>query len=130
MSTTLKDPFFISSWLTPAVRVANAVISIEYGDPTPDGRVRYRYCIDFIGLSHHQGDDLKSGVGGGTLKQGMESLLSFLSACGESNRPGHTGENADLFPPHIAEWCYENQDEIEMVRMQIEETEDCCVEAD
>jgi len=129
MSTQLKHPFFISSWLTPAVRVGNAVISIEYGDPTPDGRVRYKYTIDFIGLSHHQGDDLKSGVGGGTLKQGMESLLSFLSACGESSRPGQEGENADLFPKHIAEWCYENQDEIDSVRLEIEETEDCCVEA-
>jgi hypothetical protein len=129
MSTTLKDPFFISSWLTPAVRVADAVISIEYGDATPDGRVRYRYVIEFPCHSCHRGDDLKSGVGGGALKQGMESLLSFLSACGESNRPGRRGENADLFPPIVAEWCYENQDEIELVRTQIEETEDCCVES-
>lgn len=130
MSTTLRDPFFISSRLAPAVKVADATISIEYGEPTADGRIRYRYFIDFEGGVEHEGDDLKSGVGGGTLKQGMESLLSFLAACGESNRPGRKGENADLFPPHIAEWCYENQDEIEMVRIQIEETEGCCVEAD
>jgi len=129
MSTTLREPFFISSRLLPAVRVSDAIISIEYGDPCQDGRVRYRYFIDFGGENDHEGDDLKSGAGGGTLRQGMESLLAFLSSCGESCRPGHEGENADLFPPHIGEWAYLNQDEIESVRFQVGETEDCCIES-
>jgi hypothetical protein len=130
MAVTLKSPFFISSRLLPAVRVANAVLSIGYGgDATTTGRTRYQYFIDFEGLSDFEGHDIKSGVGGGTLKQGMESLLAFLSACGESSRPGRKGENADLFPPAIGEWAYENLDEIGIVLFEVEETEGCCVEA-
>lgn len=129
MAVTLKSPFCISSRLLPAVRVANAVLSIGYGDATTNGRTRYQYFIDFEGLSDFEGHDIQSGVGGGTLKQGMESLLAFLYACGESSRPGHKGENADLFPKEIAEWAYENLDEIGIVLAEVEETEGCCVEA-
>lgn len=130
MSIELREPFFISSRLIPSVRAGETVIGIDYAKICPDGRVQYRYYIDFPDGTEHVGEDLKSGVNGGTLREGMESLLSFLSACGESSNPRHggDGENADLFPPKVAEWCYLNQSEIDSVRIWVEETEGCCVE--
>lgn len=130
MSIELREPFFISSRLVPSVRVGETVIGIDYSKICPDGRVQYRYYIDFPDGTEHVGEDLKSGVNGGTLKEGMESLLAFLSACGESSNPryGGDGENADLFPPQVAEWCYLNQGEIDMARIWVEEEEGCCVE--
>jgi len=131
MSVELRKPFFISSRLLPAVKVGDATISIEYAGNEPDGRVRYRYYLDFADGTEHVGEDLKSGVFGGTLKQGMESLLSFLEACAESRNPRHgePGENADLFPDRVGEWAYQNDGEIASVRLWVEETENCCIEA-
>lgn len=127
MSIELQEPFFISSRLLPSVRVGETAIGIDYSKICPDGRVQYRYYIDFPNGTTHVGEDLRSGVNGGTLREGMESLLSFLSACGESYRGGD--ENADLFPAEIAEWCCQNSDEIASVKLWIEEKEGCCVEA-
>lgn len=75
------------------------------------------------------GEDLRSG--------GMEdpnhvkmlaSLCSFLTACAESyayaRRHGGDGENADLFPPAVAEWADANSDALEMVREELEPSED------
>jgi len=126
VSIELQEPFFISSRLLPSVRVGETVIGIDYSKICPDGRVQYRYYIDFPDGTTHVGEDLRSGVNGGTLREGMESLLSFLSACGESYHG--KGENADLFPAEIAEWCYQNSDEIASVWLWIEEKEECCVE--
>lgn len=131
MSIELREPFFISSRLLPSVRIGGAVVGIEYSKICPDGRVEYRYFIDLPNGTEHVGEDLRSGVFGGNLREGMESLLAFLSACGESNNPRYgdeKGENADLFPPEIAEWCYLNSDEIDSVRLDIEESKGCCVE--
>jgi hypothetical protein len=114
----LHQPFQISARLLPAIRIGDDWISIEF-DGESQGRARYRYHIDF-GKEYHQGNDLKSGVGGGSLQQGMASLLSFLSACAESYNC--KGENYDLFPPHVAEWAYQNSDEISMLQCELEET--------
>ena len=122
----LNPPFEISPRLLPAVRVGSAFVSIEFAGQTSDGRARYRYHIDTPDWEY-TGDDLKSGVGGGSLESGMESLLSFLSACGEavaySRRTGRESENADLFPPHVAQWCHQNSDELSMLQLEISEAE-------
>ena len=122
----LNPPFEISPRLLPAVRVGSAFVSIEFAGQTSDGRARYHYHIDTPDWEY-TGDDLKSGVGGGSLESGMESLLSFLSACGEavaySRRTGRESENADLFPPHVAQWCYQNSDELSLLQFEISESE-------
>lgn len=92
-------------------------------------RVRWSHKrrSDFKDGTEHTGQDLKSGIGGGSLQQGMVSLLSFLAACGESYgyklRTGRDGENYDLFPPAIAEWAYQNSDELSTLEIDIEESE-------
>lgn len=120
----LKHPFFISSRLLPAVKVGEDVLSIEFGRLSPDGRIHYRVYVDFADGTEFVDESLRSGVGGGSLRDGMSSYLSFLGAAAESYRSG-SGENADLFPQHVVEWAHQHDGEISAAQMEIEETEDC-----
>jgi hypothetical protein len=67
----------------------------------------------------------------------MNSLLSFLGACGESyhyvSRESHKNkkafkealaqsENGSLFPQWIAEWASQNSDELGMLQCELDET--------
>lgn len=138
----LNSPFFISSRLLPALSVGDATIQLEYSrNPGRDGRTRYTWTIDLPDSKSFTASDLQSGAGGGDLKEGFISLLSFLSACGESFAyrgfdgaacgPSLTesdGENSDLFPLEVAEWAAANQDEIAMARFEIEESEEELIE--
>ena len=71
------------------------------------------------GLSYSD-DDLQSGVGGGSLQSGLESVLSFLGACVES---GADGDNTELFPANVREWAEQFSDEISMLACELEERE-------
>ena len=119
---TLKTPFIITSRLLAGVKVGTATISIEDRGYTSSGRTRWGYYID-LADREHEGNDMTSGVGGGTLQEGMGSLLSFLGAAAESyNYNGMEGENSDLFPEWVTKWASENSDEISMLQCEIEET--------
>ena len=122
----IKQPLGITSRLMPGVRIGNAEISIEYAHVTSDGRQAYRWFIDLPnGGREFQSEDLCSGVGGGTLQEGLESLLGFLGAFTEAiayqERSGQESENADLFPAGLAEWAIENADEISSLEYELEE---------
>lgn len=121
---TIKPPCIITSRHLPGVKIDNCTISIEESDrPSRDGRVRYRYYIDIDGGVEYSADDLKSEAMGAPLQEMLASLLIFMEACGESMRCGRRGENSDLFPPEVAEWCGEHTDEIGMARLELRETE-------
>jgi hypothetical protein len=115
LSLNIHPPFAISARLCAALQIGEAWISLEYAGVTGDGRTRYRYHIDLPGDFEHTADDLKSGVGGGSLQEGFGSLLSFLGAAAEG------GENADLFPPRVVKWAHENADEIAALGCEVEE---------
>lgn len=122
----LTSPIVITPRLLPGVKIGDAFISIRYAKrPGDDNRTRYQYYIDPIGPEDGF-DDLQSGCQGGDLQAGLESLLSFLGACGESygyaQRTGRGSENSDLFPPAISEWAYQNSDELSMLAIELEET--------
>lgn len=125
----LQHPFIISSRLMAGVRVGDATISIGYSKrPGREGRVRYEWFFDAPGIEETD-DDLQSGCCGGSIRDGMSSLLSFLSACGESYRyRGDDGDNVDLFPESMREWCAANSDELSMLQCEIDEDAECCVE--
>lgn len=121
----LHPPFMIGLRLLPALRVGNAVISIAYAShPGREGRTRWHYFIDAPQLTHED-DDLQSGCQGGSLQEGMESLLTFLSAAGEAMafelRTGRVSENLNLFPPKVVEWAYQNQDEISAALSELQD---------
>ena len=110
----LKDPIIITARLLPGVRIGNAFVSIEYSPrPGKEGRTRYLYHIDLPGGGSYHGDDLQSGCQGGNLQQGMESLLSFLSAA---------SYDSHLFTASVNEWAKENEEDILDLAHQIEET--------
>lgn len=120
---TLNSPVQITSRLLAGVQIGDTEISIGYAGETSDGRTRYEYYIDSEAFNHHA-KDLKSGCGGGSLQEGLESLLSFLGAAAESWRySGKDGENSDLFPEAVCEWAAQNSDEISMLAIELEETE-------
>lgn len=123
----LNSPFLISARLMPAVRIADAFISIEYASrPGDESRVRYQYHIDAEKLTF-TGDDLQSGNGNGSgdLQSGMECLLSFLGAAADAYayklRSGRDSENADLFPADVVSWAHQNSEEICLAQLEIAE---------
>lgn len=125
---TLFDPVRIAPNLKPGVQVRDSWITIErYGmSPDHENRDVYAWAILRPGLPDVTGHDLKSGVGGGTLREGLESLLSFLGAFAESQRG--KGDNHHLFPVELSEWAYFNADEIGIRAMEVEESPDCIQE--
>lgn len=123
-SETLYPPVFISSRLAAAVTVAGAEISVEpTGGCDRHGKPEWRWYLDLPDGAEHSGEELW-GWGGST--EMLETLLSFMGACGESvnyrARTGRGGDNAELFPPAVAEWCAANSDELSVVQFDIEES--------
>ena len=121
---TIHSPFIITARLLPGIKIGNDFISIAYDGETCDGRTRYRYYID-IGDKEFTGNDLMSGALGGTLQDGVDSLLSFLiAAASESYRSkSHTGKSADLFPPAVISWAHQNSSDLECAQHAIIEME-------
>lgn len=117
----LASQFSISTRLLPALQVAGATIQLESDGWTQDRRMQFRWTIDLPNGSEQTGNDLRSGVGGCTLQAAFGSLLSFLSAAGES---WPDGDNADLFPAPVCEWAAQNSDELACLCAEIEETAD------
>ena len=99
------------------VSVGNGTVSVESDGAEYDGggyRQRYTYTIAANGWEY-VGNDIYSGVGAEVDETGMlGTLLSFMGACAES-RQYPDGENSDLFPEHVGQWCEENSEDIGMV---------------
>ena len=129
---TLHAPFFISSRLLPALKAGSMIIQLAYSKrPGRQGRVRYAWTIDLDDGQSFSDDDLQSGGQGGDLLDGFKSLLSFLSASGESyaHRTFRTKEtevdpdsNESLFPAPIPEACHQNDSELSMLQLHLEES--------
>jgi len=90
--------------------------------------MQYDIWIDLPDGSEHQISDLRSGVGGGDIQDGMSNLVGFLSAAGEAYayqlRTGRASENGDLFPAAVTEWAYQNSDELSMLGLELDEQPD------
>lgn len=127
----LHAPFIIGPRLLPALRIGDAFLSLEgMTEATVSGVLRMRRtCPAFIldiGSAEHRIDDMQSGCGGyRSVVEPFESLLSFMSACAESiryrERTGHGGDNADLFPAPVAQWCAEHASDIEAAQCELQD---------
>lgn len=127
----LHPPFIIGPRLLPCLKIGNAFLYVEFAAyetayDSPDGRERYTWRIDLADGQEFSSTDLSSGVQGASLQEMFVCLLSFLGAAAESydygHRTGHKGENADLFPLPVVEWASANDNEISMLRLEIEES--------
>ena len=127
----LHQPVVITSRLLPGLHFRTpeglVQISIEYRGVTQDHRTRYQWHIDGIGKKSFSGTDLNSGCGGGSLQEGLTSLLSFLTAAAEGfqfeeRNPGLSSDNADAFPKPVVEWAAQHSDELSMAQLEIEES--------
>lgn len=125
----LKYPVIITSRFLPGVQIGNSFISIDTDDS---------YYLDLEMENgkrlEYKGNDLRRGMGQDT-QSALSALLSFMSACGESFAYGmrttgnpRDGENTDLFPLSVAAWCYQNEDELSMLSIELEEIEGLIVE--
>lgn len=97
-------------------------LRVERNGKDWERRTVYYYSITGSGLDHRKYQDLCTGVDmdPGPLAM-LATLLSFLTACAESYPDG---ENADLFPPPVAEWAAQHSDELAMLRFEIEGDDD------
>lgn len=133
MKLKLSEPFIITARLMVGLQIGKDYISIGYGHVNHENRMVYEIWID-IGDEEYHVDDIRSGCGGGTLQEGAGSLLAFLSAAAESYkhwmRIGDDDENSDLFVKEVAEWAYQNDDEISMLRCMLENAPDLIEEID
>jgi hypothetical protein len=108
----------ISARLLPGLKVEDGFISLEpAGGHDHLGKPLWKWYID-IPDGEFEGADL---AGWGDHREMMRSMLSFLGAAAESYPDG---ENANLFPPKVTEWAYQNSDEISILSCELEEKED------
>ena len=112
------------------IDIGNATILLDAVDTDRDGRTIYGYSIRIDGVEPtHQARDLRSGCQGGTEREGLASLLSFLSAAAESRqyrkRTGREGDNEDLFPAEIVDWACQYSDEIAVASLELEGGDQC-----
>ena len=123
-SETLYPPVFISCRLAAAVTVAGATVSVEpTGGADRHGKPEWRWYVDNADGAEHTGAELWGWGGSAAM---LETLLAFMAACGESvnyrERTGRGGDNAELFPAAVAEWCAAHEDEISSVGFDVAET--------
>lgn len=121
----LHPPMMITSRLMAGLKIGEAWVGIEDGG-LREGRQAYRYAIDLPDYSYVN-DDLSFGMGGGTLQQGLSSLMTFLGVFAEARRVGERwggpeSDNWGIFPDELAEWTMENADEIGMLGCELEES--------
>lgn len=118
----ITQPAIITARLLPGVKISQAFVSIDYSKRpgSERGRKRYRWFLDLPGNRSFTGDDLQSGCGGGSLQEGLTSLIVFLQAAGESYAHRmRTGlpercedSNENLFPESVVRWAYEELDSL------------------
>ncbi len=108
--------------------VGNGTVSVSHDGPERDElggyRQRYTYTIAANGWEY-VGNDIRSGVSAEIDEPGMlGTLLGFMGACAESrqyrDRNGYDGENVDLFPEHVGQWCEDYSDEIGLMAYELD----------
>ena len=122
IDVTFPDGSVVSVWWLGA----------EYQPYDRAERQRYGYAINNYDAEpngnrwQYVGDDIHSGCDAEpNVTEATGTLFSFLHAAAESYRYGMSGgtsENDDLFPEHVMEWAYMNDDAISMVSLELSET--------
>lgn len=111
----LHEPFIISARLLPALRIGDGTLSLSGVGLGVEGRLNPCFILDTPDFEYVD-DRMQTGVGGSGTVSMFVNFLGFLGAAAESYRyelwSRSPGENSDLFPRHVLEWAYVNDDEI------------------
>lgn len=131
---TLHPPCIITARLLPGIRIGDGTLSIEHFT-MDEGRTRYRVFLDapatasspFAPPLEYEDTQLRSGVGGGSLQDGLASFLNFLAYAVEHARyvrdhPGADDGEDPLFPQHILDWASDHEMEIQDAAATLSET--------
>ena len=112
----LHPPFAISARLLPALRIGDAWLSW-------DGRV---FFLDRSEQPEYVIDYFRPGFGAQP-QECFAAILSFMDAAAESRKLrehwGGAGEIEALFPSDVVDWIVDNLYEIDILRLEIEESE-------
>lgn len=121
----LHPPFIISSRLLPALRIGDAVLSLEdWGHANGrEGRDVATFILDLPGGTEYRDDQLQSGRQGfrGCVEM-FETFLCFLESGAEHyDYVQRVGRDDDPFPfpNHVLAWASDNKDEITVVRVDL-----------
>ena len=131
----LKRPFEISARLLPAVRIGDSWLSMDNTKTvrTKDRRLRHTFFLDgpAFGSKGYRDDQLRSGVGqlmtAQHIVESFKSFVSFLANAAEIHR-GRMRRRERLstttddcsFPPRVMAWCYQNEDVLQQLEMELE----------
>jgi hypothetical protein len=112
---TLREPFFISTRLMPAVRVGAATIHMRaHSVDADDGDtvVRWEYLIDAPSVHYGANDVSTFYVAEAAIAQQLPTVMGGLLAA-----LSHVadGDEAGPFPHEVYQWAHRHQDEITMV---------------
>lgn len=127
----LSNPVEIAPNLSAGVRVGDSWVTVDYS-PKPGSGGRTRYVVSIFGGGIDTEDhSMQSGCGGGSILGGLRSALSFLGAAAEAvaySRGGRKSDNLDLYAPEVMEWADAHASELEMLALEVDESDDCVVE--
>lgn len=137
----LHAPFFISSRLLPALKINDAVLSLEsISERDFEGRQSAAFILDLPDGSEYKDSSMQSGCQGfygmgGRMQDIFAGFMSFLDAAAESYMyaenaySNDSDSNMSMFPQNVVEWAAENADEIGILRIEIEETDEVLIES-
>lgn len=98
-------------------------VAVNFIGSEPDSLGGYRQVYEYSIVTdewRYDGTDLRSGVSAEIDESdATATLLAFLSASAESYRADNLEDG--LFPQHVIEWAYQNEDEIVSARIELEE---------
>lgn len=125
----IHTPCIITPRLLPGLSIGGGFISIEYAEQRRNhNRTSYRWFIDLPDGQEFSEADLASGCQGGTLQEGLGTLLCFLTAAAEGyayeQRNGGESENSALFPLPVVEWAHQHSEELSMIQYELEEADE------
>lgn len=122
----MNSPLQITSRLAPGFVLGDAEISFETTDRrNPQGKPAWRMIVEIRSASTLRGHQ-STIHGWGDAASIASAGLSFLSACAEAYgyrmRTGTCSDNVDLFPEWVAEWAYQNSDELAILQLELDES--------
>jgi hypothetical protein len=120
----LHSPFIIGPRLLPALKIGEAILSLESIEP--GARDTANFILDLPDGSEYRDGNLHSGAGGfHSTVDAFDTFLAFLNAAGEAIRyqeqTGRKSDNADLYPPNVMQWCADHVSDIESLHMDIQD---------